>query len=525
MNKKIFFASTALAAILVLFQHFTSVTKAPECDDRFVDSLIGSDQSGKAIKCSLKLNPKDVVRTPLVLKGTAASNVTIDCNGALLDPPEGKDAIIISSDRLADGTWARPENIVVKNCNIHGSIRVYGMNTNGEGDYIRESSRKDDQHTKRAQDAAPKNILFDHLKIEASGRIPYYLSPGVTFVTLQNSHVTGATTSTAVYFDAESARNTLRNNVIDTDTDNRELIALDGSAHNLIVGNKFSSLNHGGIYLYRNCGEGGTVRHQTPSYNIIISNFFYYNKYDGGNAAVHVASRNGMRPYCFLDRGFPWGSSVDNNDLARHNVIADNQFAKLSPDDMIEMDESPNLTLNNRTVDSYQPQKYSCYDRASAQFLLHGQSFIMEKRTETTCLKKQMTCNHGVLEAGVATACVPTQVVKFDCQVTGTNDACRKQIACPAGHKINRSRAACNLEYGTVSERSLNSQPWNTLTVITPSDNREDGKCSIDTTEIDAGRSLINLSGKKSVMIACSERDSNGGDCHITAQLECIKVP
>lgn len=535
MNKKQLILTSgsllSLAAILGAFQHFRPAplkAAAPICSERFLDTLLERDGGSIAVNCSFELNAKDIVRKTLVLNGSSASNLIIDCKGALIDVPEGKDAIIISSKRTEDNkgiaSYARPENITIKNCKLHGSIRVYGMGTNGEATYVRESSRKDDLHTKRAQANAPRKILFDKLTIEGSERIPFYLSPGVTFVTLQNSRITGSTSSTAVYFDAESGRNTLRNNVIDADTDSRELIAIDGSAHNLIIGNKFSSLDNGGIYLYRNCGEGGTVRHQTPSYNTIIGNFFYYNKYSGGNPAVHVASRNGMRPYCFLDRGFPWGSSENNDDLARHNVIADNQIAKLSPDDMIEIDQSPNLVLNNRTVSSYEPKKLSCYDRVSAQLLMDGQSYFREARADNTCMKTPITCDNGVITEGAAVVCPPTLVKKFDCQLTGTNDACVKTIACPAGHKISRAKAACNLEYGAVSEKSLNSLPWNTLSVLVQSDVSDDGNCAIDKYETREGKISINLFGKKSVPIACKESDSNGGDCHVSAMLECVKL-
>jgi len=92
------------------------------------------------------------------------------------------------------------------------------------------------------------------------------------------------TNSVAVYLDAESYRNTLQGNSFHADHgagSQREVLAVDGSSNNLIMSNHFSSLQYGGIYLYRNCGEGGTIRHSTPSNNSIINNVFYYDNYTG----------------------------------------------------------------------------------------------------------------------------------------------------------------------------------------------------------------------------------------------------
>src|SRR6185369_9998871 len=137
--------------------------------------------------------------------------------------------------------------------------------------------------------------------------------------------------------DAESGHNVIQNNYIHvaTDTAPREEMAIDGSAFNIIVGNQFSALNNGGIFLYRNCGEGGGVRHQPPSYNHIINNWFFYDDYDGEKASVQVGAREGNRDYCGKDDGFAFGSSVYNGDLAHHNVIAKNRVVKLDQANML----------------------------------------------------------------------------------------------------------------------------------------------------------------------------------------------
>lgn len=107
-------------------------------------------------------------------------------------------------------------------------------------------------------------------------------------------------------------------------------MAIDGSAHNTVRHNRFSALSHGGLFLYRNCGEGGTVRHQTPSHNTISDNTFY-RYYHGGLPAVWLGARNGNRNYCEADAGYPFGSSISNLDGAQHNRIATTVFINSAP--------------------------------------------------------------------------------------------------------------------------------------------------------------------------------------------------
>lgn len=42
---------------------------------------------------------------------------------------------------------------------------------------------------------------------------------------------------------------------------------------------------------------------------------------------IHLGSRNGRRPFCGQDDGFPFGSSIDDRDFAADNVVSGNIFA------------------------------------------------------------------------------------------------------------------------------------------------------------------------------------------------------
>jgi parallel beta-helix repeat protein len=157
-----------------------------------------------------------------------------------------------------------------------------------------------------------------------------------------------------MYFDAETAFNVVTGNHIHANTNqgyfksDRELFALDGSSYNTITDNKFSQLQNGGIYLYRNCGEGGAVRVSTPSHNRIANNYFYYNRYSGPNPAVWIGSRNTVTfdHYCGKDKGVDYGSGASDWDYAQSNEVRDNQIVKRSVSDMIVvgLDKSPNAS-------------------------------------------------------------------------------------------------------------------------------------------------------------------------------------
>jgi len=270
----------------------------------------------------LLLSCKDEVVPYEVYKVTKSGNV-IDCQGKEFNG--GKITEIRISSPIRD--------VTIKNCKLKGSIRVLGLGMNGEDENVKNSSYKAG-HTERAQAAAPSNILLSNLTIEGVQRIPLYLAPGVTKVTVENSKFIGNTLSTVIYLDAESAYNTISNNIFNVEGNLslrqfriREVIAVDGSAHNQIIGNTFGKAVGGGVYLYRNCGEGGTVRHQSPQYNVIKNNNFNLTGLYWGNYGIWLGSRDGNRGYCSADDGYGFGSSVDNGDFANFNTVKENKFS------------------------------------------------------------------------------------------------------------------------------------------------------------------------------------------------------
>jgi hypothetical protein len=301
--------------------------------------------------CDLTLPPDKVVNKRIEFLGAAASGLTLDCSGSRI-VGNGGDVIVI---RSKGDTWQamaadRPTGITIRNCDLSGGVRILGLAHNGEGEKLRQSSHSPG-HTERAQAAAPTRIRLEKLTLRAGARIPVYIAPGATEVTLAESRFFGTSHQPAVYLDAESARNRIENNDFRISDQHREVIAIDGSADNVITGNSFRRFDDGGVFIYRNCGEGGTVRHQKPTGNVISNNTFAPQKTPGG-PAVWLGSRTRslvMRylTFCNADRGYPFGSSADNGDFADGNSVTDNRFVGFNPEGAVRDDGSGNAISGN----------------------------------------------------------------------------------------------------------------------------------------------------------------------------------
>ena len=309
--------------------------------------------------CSLTLSADDVVTKKLRLRGPAASGVTIDCGGATIRrtlSAGGPDVIRIESEKQdseSGPTWSRPTDVVIRDCRVEGSIRVLGQGQNGEAPDVMADSLTLG-HRERAQDAAPTRVLLEGLTVVGDGRIPLYLAPGTTRVTFRDSEIVGRSVATWIYLDAESGHNRILRNrfsgVLDR-TPPREHIAVDGSAGNLIAGNRFEGITNGAIYVYRNCGEGGTVRHQEPRRNVIAGNVFVHDDPALINYAIWIGSRNALNPlidFCDLDDGYDFGSGLSDQDFAGDNVIADNRY--VGGEGLLN-DDGPTWTAGNVSVE------------------------------------------------------------------------------------------------------------------------------------------------------------------------------
>ena len=221
---------------------------------------------------------------------------------------------------------AGASDTIIRNCEIFGGIRLWGLAQNGND--LREESRLAD-HTQRAQDAAPKRVVLENLTIHANRRIPIYLAPGVTGCRISNCTVDGWSISSVVYLDAESAGNVVENCTFDV-ANPRETLSIDGSAHNTVRDNTFHHSDTGGVYVYRNTGEGGAARHQEPRHNHITGNTFHYNNRVIARPTIWLSFDTLWRALflSWQDRRIPYGSGKDNADFARENTVTGNKFVR-----------------------------------------------------------------------------------------------------------------------------------------------------------------------------------------------------
>ena len=297
---------------------------APPCTEAqragAMQPVFAGGSSSYRLTCSLIISPGDRVVRTLRLEGAEASGVRIDCQGGALGEPGGPERVRVDiASRREGGGWSRPTDIRVERCTFYGAARIWGMGGHDRDEELRSSSRRPD-HTSRAQAAAPTRIVFDRVVFATRDLISLYVGPGTTRVSILGSRFEGRA-PLAVYLDAETADNVLEDNSFDLAT-RREVVAVDGSARNRIVANRFTLQGQGGLFLYRNCGERGVIRHQPPVDNVITGNRFQIRKV--GARSVVVGSRQGRGSYCGADAGYPYGSSADDGDHAERNIVGDN---------------------------------------------------------------------------------------------------------------------------------------------------------------------------------------------------------
>ena len=117
----------------------------------------------------------------------------------------------------------------------------------------------------------------------------------------------------------------------------------------------------------------------------------------------------------------------------------------------------------------------------------------------------------------------PPQKVAFECKVEGNNDGCTKTVSCPEGQKISSVKAACNLESGSVSDAELASMGDGQISIVRESDGWRQGLCKVGPTQAKRGNKGISwtVARETSIEVSCTEKDKNGGDCHVRGELTC----
>ncbi|WP_137405726.1 right-handed parallel beta-helix repeat-containing protein [Sphingobium sp. MP9-4] len=292
------------------------------------------------LSCSVTLKKGDNIPRRILLLGGEATGVQIDCNGGdvgykgIVELKRGNgmkrlspfdNPTIMIATKKKDDYWSTPSGISIRRCNIHGNLRTSAVYYES----LLSESRKPN-FTRFLQKNAPHSIKVSDSSIIGYQHIPLYIGPGTTEFIFENSRISG-NGEAAIYFDLESGKNIIKGNNFDIKTE-REIVAVDGSANNVISNNLFRLYRFDAIHLYRNCGESGIIRHQSPSGNIIYNNKFYSE--DNNIKMVVVNSRTGKMgidparspKICDLDKGFKFGSSKNDDDEGKNNSIRGNKY-------------------------------------------------------------------------------------------------------------------------------------------------------------------------------------------------------
>lgn len=292
-----------------------------------------------------------------------SSDTSLDCQGVAMSATNDKlTAFAIQTPRAISETKAISENgtgqgirnIRLDNCIAvgygHGVLVEQAMPANQRYEQLQQN--KTTRDTQRQ--LSPNHILLNRLLIDSSKNSGIFVGDHVQGVTLANSRVQNAGT-VGVYFEFGSRGNRVQDSkfsqngfrqVLGVGKPNREAIAIDSSAHNVIANNEFDHNGAGGVFLYRNCFEHADdptqanhfLRTQGSDGNVIQGNSFVREP-----VGVWVAARQSRNL-----KGFECGAYTISETLltsyhldeAEHNTVTHNQFDSVENAVIVEDDNN-----------------------------------------------------------------------------------------------------------------------------------------------------------------------------------------
>lgn len=250
-----------------------------------------------------------------------SSNTSLDCRGStFIGSGAQKVGLMIDSrgEPLSD--------IVVKNCNFK----------NYSGNAIRvawdevDSRKGDDQNTIYSR--SPVRVLLENITSTDSGGVGIFLDDYVSEITVKNSTIVRSA-GVGIYMEHSSRRITVIGSRFIANgfrwlKSNREAIAIDSSADNIVENNFFRGNAAGGIFLYKNCGEhfssGKQVRRwQHSNHNSIRGNIFVDEK-----VGIWLASRQKKDLSNWDCADVPVKGKRFYADFANFNTVEGNRFCR-----------------------------------------------------------------------------------------------------------------------------------------------------------------------------------------------------
>lgn len=270
------------------------------------------------------------------------SNTGLDCQGAVIDGANNKKfgVVILGSGKPLS-------NITVKNCIvknfINSGIRIAsGIPVRNLGNNPKELNYEN----------SPKYITLDNVEVINSGKVGIFIDSYSSYITIKNSKISNSQ-MVGIYLEHSSRYNKILNNVIQKNGYNhgavnqREGIAIDSSADNLISGNTFIDNFAGGVFLYKNCGEKSHTKNAITRWQHSDNNIIKNNDFLREHIGIWIASRQ-SKDLSRLDCGDPALDSEKKyfKDYADNNIVDSNTFCNGHVAIIIEGDN--NIIINNR---------------------------------------------------------------------------------------------------------------------------------------------------------------------------------
>jgi parallel beta-helix repeat protein len=262
--------------------------------------LAGCDRAGERIQVTVTTH-LDPACTYTAGFDITASDVTLDCQGALIRSPEGAGGRGILVATPVDQPL---HDVTVRNCTVEGFLN--GIRVTRDGFRALPAGEEYADGT--------ADILVERSTVRGSRGVGIFVDGYVEGVTLRGNHVEGAGSS-GIYLETGSRRSRVEANVLRGNgyRENgpggqpftfggvdlwfwgvgREGISVDGSYENTIVGNVFLQNSAGGLFLYKNCGEypdrpAYFERRYPSEHNLVEGNLFL-----GGTNGIWIGSRMG----------------------------------------------------------------------------------------------------------------------------------------------------------------------------------------------------------------------------------------
>ncbi len=331
----------------------------------------GSLQTGKAITLiGHNQIPKDCElwqkNTHFIIE---QNDTSLDCQGVSMSATDADlTAITI---RTPNDHQAGIHNIRINNCALsgYGHGVVIEQKTPANVRYEELLQQQTTLEQQRAQ--SPHDILLNRILVNGSKNSGVFIGDHVQHVTLANSRVQNSGT-VGVYLEFGSGHNQIiysqfngngfrQLNMVGMGIGkpNREAIAVDSSANNLIAHNQFDGNGAGGIFLYRNCFEHADDATQTNHFlrtQGSNNNQILYNTFNHEPVGIWVAARQSRNL-----KGFACGAYLIKSDMvssyhldeSEQNSLFHNQFNRLEKAIILEDDNnvvsfnqfSPNVKL------------------------------------------------------------------------------------------------------------------------------------------------------------------------------------